>query len=180
MATAAVTATVVTTSCHEAAGRGGSLVASSLSALDALDEYRLVGTDVHDLGTLAGMRSGTIGAALRARRFDIELQPLETRTTGGAIAYLKVEKPLFLFLEGSMGAVVAAGIATTALPDASAVRIGASATRAASSVDRRRALPGPPQALAPLPPPRLFVRGAQAPTSHGGLPLVAFFLFSLF
>jgi hypothetical protein len=43
-----------------------------------------------------------------------------------------------------MGAVVAAGIATTALPDASAVRIGASATRAASSVDRLAAgAPGP-------------------------------------
>jgi hypothetical protein len=42
------------------------------------------------------------------------------------IAYLKVEKPCFLFLEGSTGAVVAAGVATAALPDASAARAGAS------------------------------------------------------
>jgi hypothetical protein len=34
------------------------------AALDALDERRLVGTDVPDLSTLAGTRSGTIGAAL--------------------------------------------------------------------------------------------------------------------
>jgi hypothetical protein len=47
----------------------------------------------------------------------------------GAIAYLKVEKPRFLFLEGSTGVVEAAGIATAALPDASAAR-------AASFVDR--------------------------------------------
>jgi hypothetical protein len=45
--------------------RGGSLTAAALSAArDALDERRLVGMDVPDLSTLAGMRSGTVGAAL--------------------------------------------------------------------------------------------------------------------
>jgi hypothetical protein len=47
-----------------------------------------------------------------------------------------VEKPCFLFLEGSTGAVVEAGVTTAALPDASAACAGASATRAAPSVDR--------------------------------------------
>jgi hypothetical protein len=40
------------------------LAAAVLSALDTLDERRLVGTDVPDHSTLAGVRSGTIGAAL--------------------------------------------------------------------------------------------------------------------
>jgi hypothetical protein len=45
------------------------------------------------------------------------------------MAYLRVEKPRFLFLEGSTGAEAAADVTTVALPDASAAR-------AASSVDR--------------------------------------------
>jgi hypothetical protein len=65
---------------------------------------------------------------------------------GEATAYVKVEKPRFLFLEGSTDAVVAVGITTTALSDASVAR-------AVSSTDR---------------PARLLVRGAQAPTSQGG------------
>jgi hypothetical protein len=52
------------------------------------------------------------------------------------MAYLRVEKPRFLFLEGSTGAGAAADIATVALPDTSAVRAGTSAARGASSVDR--------------------------------------------
>jgi hypothetical protein len=63
-----MTATIVATSCRNpmasAAGRGGLLAAAALSALDTLDERRLVGTDVPDHSTLAGVRSGTIGAAL--------------------------------------------------------------------------------------------------------------------
>jgi hypothetical protein len=59
--------------------RGGSLAATALSAaLDALDERRLVGTDVPNLSTLAGARSGMIGAALSTRRQEFELQPFET------------------------------------------------------------------------------------------------------
>jgi hypothetical protein len=52
------------------------------------------------------------------------------------MAYLRVEKPRFLFLEGSTGAEAAADVATVALPDAPAARTGTSAARAASSVDR--------------------------------------------
>jgi hypothetical protein len=125
--------------------------------------------DVPDLSTLAGARSGTISAALSTRRQEFELQPFETRAFGEAAAYLKVEKPRFLFLEGSADAVAAADIAAAALPDASAARTGASATCAAPSVDRLVAsAPRLPQVLAPLPPPRLSVRGARAPTSQGG------------
>jgi hypothetical protein len=66
---AAVAATTVATSCcnpvTSAVGRCGSLAAVALSILD---ERRLVGTDVPDLSTLAGARSGTIGATVRAQR----------------------------------------------------------------------------------------------------------------
>jgi hypothetical protein len=49
--------------------RGGSPVVAALSvARDALDERRLVGTDVPDLSALAGARSGTVCATLRTRR----------------------------------------------------------------------------------------------------------------
>jgi hypothetical protein len=62
---AVVTATIVATSCRDpvasAAGRGGSLATAALSTLDV---RRLVGMDVPDLSTLAGARSGTIGATL--------------------------------------------------------------------------------------------------------------------
>jgi hypothetical protein len=98
--------------------------------------------------------------------------PLEDGASRGATAYLKVEKPRFLFLEGSTGAVAAADVATVALLEASAAHAGASAARtgtsavcAASSVDRPAA--GAPQAVALLPPPRLSVKGVQAPTSQG-------------
>jgi hypothetical protein len=73
--------------------------------------------------------------------------------------------------------VVVAGIATASLPYASATRAGASATRPTLSIDHLVArASAPPQVLAPLPPPWLLVRGAQL---RGGLPPVAFFLFSL-
>jgi hypothetical protein len=83
----------------------------------------------------------------------------------GAIAYLKVEKPRFLFLEGATGAVEAAGITTAALPDASAAR-------AASYVDRL-------VAGASAPAPGACSSAASAALGEGGLPPVTFFLFSL-
>jgi hypothetical protein len=90
------------------------------------------------------------------------------------MAYLKVEKPRFLFLEGSTGAVATADVATVTLPDASAAHAGTSAVRDASSVDRPVAgAERPPQALSPLPPPRLSMRGVQAPTSRGAPPLLS-------
>jgi hypothetical protein len=181
MGTGGTSDAAVATSGHNtvtsAVGRSGSLATAALSTLDALDERRLVGMDVPDLSTLAGARSGMVGAALRTRRQEIELQPLETRTSEGATAYLKVEKPRFLFLESSMDAMVAAGVATAVLPDASMACAGASVARDASSIDRPAARP--PQALVPLAPLRLLVRGAQAPTSQRGLPPVTLFFFSL-
>jgi hypothetical protein len=119
---------VAATSCCDpaalAAPLGGSLAVAALStAFDALDERRLVGTDVPDLSTLAGARSGTIGAALSTRRQEFELRPFETQPSEEATAYLKLEKPRFLFLEGSADAVVAADVATAALPDTSVDRL---------------------------------------------------------
>jgi hypothetical protein len=75
---ATVAAATVATSCCDpaasAAPRGGSLAAALLStARDTLDERRRVGTDVPDLSTLAGARSGTVVTALRAQRYEIEL-----------------------------------------------------------------------------------------------------------
>jgi hypothetical protein len=110
--------------------------------------------DVPDLSTLAGARSGTVGATLGARRQEVELQPLGTRTSGGATTYLKVEKPCFLFLEGSTGAVEAAAVATAALRDASAAR-------AASPTDR-------PAAGASAPAPGACSSAASAALGEGG------------
>jgi hypothetical protein len=62
------------------------------------------------------------------------------------MAYLRVEKPRFLFLEGSTGAEAMADVATVAPPDASAACAGTSAACADSSVDRPVAgasTPGP-------------------------------------
>jgi hypothetical protein len=128
--------------------------------------------DVPDLSTLAGARSGTIGAALSTRRQEFELQPFETRASGEATAYLKVEKPRFLFLEGSADAVAAAGVAATALPDTSTAC-------ATSSVDRLAAgTSTPAPGTCPSAASVALGEGAQAPTSQGGLPPVAFFLLS--
>jgi hypothetical protein len=53
--------------------RGGSPVAAVLPATrGALDERRLVGTDVSDLSALAGARAGTIGVTLRMRKHKNE------------------------------------------------------------------------------------------------------------
>jgi hypothetical protein len=57
---------------------------------------------------------------------------------------MKVEKPRFLYLEGSADAAKAPVVATAALPDASSTRASASTTRAASSTDRQAAGASPP------------------------------------
>jgi hypothetical protein len=131
-----------------AARRGGSPVAAAvpLVALGAPDKCLLVGTDTSDLSALAGARGGTTGAALSTRRQGFERQPFETRASGEATAYLKVEKSRFLFLEGS--------------PDAVA-RAGASATRAAPSVDRLAV-------DAPVPAPSACSSAASAALGEGG------------
>jgi hypothetical protein len=181
-----VTAVVaVATCCGFAAAtalRGGSPVAAAVPpvALGALDEHLLVGTTASDLSALTGARGGTIGAALSTRRQEFERQPIEIRASGEATAYLKVDKPRFLFLEGSPDPVAAAGVATTVLPDASAARAGASATHVVPSVDRLVA-----GASAPAPgagssaTSAALGEGAQAPTSQGGLPPVALLLLFL-
>jgi hypothetical protein len=55
--------------------------------------------------------------------------------SGGVVAYLKVEKPRFLFLGGSAGVATAADIATATSPATSAARAGTSAGRATSLLD---------------------------------------------
>jgi hypothetical protein len=69
------------------------------------------------------------------------------------MAYLRVEKPRFLFLEGSAGAEVAADAATVTPLDASAAR-------AASSVDR-------PAAGAPAPAPGICSSAASVALGEG-------------
>jgi hypothetical protein len=136
-----VAATTAATSCRDpvatSAPCGGSLIAAALSATrGALDEHRLVGTDTSDHSSLAGARAGMVGATLRTQSQEAELQPFKTGMFGEATTYLKVEKPRFLFLEGSVGAAVAPVVATAVLPDASTARAGASAAHAVSSTDR--------------------------------------------
>jgi hypothetical protein len=117
--------------------RGGSPVVAALpAARGALDERCLMGTDASDLSALAGASVGAVSATLRTRKQKTELQPLEAGTSGGATAYLKVEKPRFLFLEGLADAAMAPVTVATTLLDASAARTGASAARAVSSTDR--------------------------------------------
>jgi hypothetical protein len=62
----------------------------------------------------------------------IKLPPLEVAASGGAVTYLRVEKPRFLFLGGSAGVVAAADVATAAPPVTSMARAGASAARVTS------------------------------------------------
>jgi hypothetical protein len=114
------------------------LVAASVLPVtrSALNERRLVGTDASDLSALAGARGGGGRRHPANAETEIKLLPLENGASRGAMAYLKVEKPRFLFLKGSTGAVAAADVATVTLPDASATRAGTSAVRAASFVDR--------------------------------------------
>jgi hypothetical protein len=89
------------------------------------------------------------------------------------MAYLKVEKPRFLFLEGSTGAVAVAGVTTVTLP-------GASAVHAASSVDRPAVGASAPAPVACSSAASAALdEGVHAPTSQGGPPPVAFLLLFL-
>jgi hypothetical protein len=147
-----MTAIVAVATCYgsvdAATLRGASLVAAAILPVTrgALDERRLVGMDASSLSALAGARGGGRSAPHYERKNrEIKLLPLENGAYGGEMAYLKVEKPRFLFLEGSTGAAAAADVATVTLSDTSVARAGTSAARAAFSVDRRRrALPRPP------------------------------------
>jgi hypothetical protein len=85
---------------------------------------------------LGRREGGTVGVTLRTRRQKNQTPPLKDGASGEAIAYLRVEKLRFLFLEGSTGAVAAADTATVAPPDTPAACADTSVARAASSVDR--------------------------------------------
>jgi hypothetical protein len=108
----------------------------------------------------------------------VEPQPSETRASGEATGYLKVEQTRFLFLEGSPDAVAAAGVAATAPPDTSTMHAGASATRAASSVDLLVAgAPAPaPGARSSIASTTLSEGGAGSHLSGGLPPITLFFL----
>jgi hypothetical protein len=105
-----------------AVSRGGSPDAAALAAArGALDERRLIGTHASDLSTLAGARAGTIGVTLRTGNTRVSIGPSESRTHEGNATNLKLEKPRFLFIEGSGGAAVAPAGAAVALAGTSAV-----------------------------------------------------------
>jgi hypothetical protein len=80
---------------------------------------------------------------------------------GGAIAYLRVENPRFLFLGGSAGTVAAAGAATASPLVVPAVRAGASAARVASPE-------GCLTVGAPAPAPGVVSSAAYAALGEGG------------
>jgi hypothetical protein len=64
--------------------RGGSPVTAALpAARGALNDRRLVGTDVSDLSALAGTRAGMTGATLRTRKCKNEHLPLEIKGERG-------------------------------------------------------------------------------------------------
>jgi hypothetical protein len=147
--------------------------------LGALDERLLVGTDASDLSTLAGARGKTVDATLRTQNGRIKLLPLKNEVSGGAVTYLKVEKPRFLFLEGSAGAVAAAGVANAALPGTPAAHAGTSAPRTAYSMDRSAAgasarAPGTCSSAASA---ALGEGGACSHLSGGSRPVAFFLLF---
>jgi hypothetical protein len=156
---------VATCCCSAAAAalREGSPVAAAVPpvTLGALDEHLLEGTDASDLSALAGARGGTVSATLRTQNERIRLMLLENGASGGVITYLKVEKPRFLFLKGSPGAVAATSVIATALPGVSAVRIGIFTTRATPFVDRL-------VAGASAPTPGTCSPAASAALSEGG------------
>jgi hypothetical protein len=173
----------VATSCGSvatAALRAASLVASAASSAtcDALDERRLVGTAASDLSTLADARGARSASPCEHINGKIKPPPLKDRVSRGAIPHLRVEKPHFLFLEGSTGAAGAAGVAAAAPPEASAVRTGASAARAASVMDcLATSAPAPAPGACSLAASAALGEGARAPTSRGELAPVVLFLF---
>jgi hypothetical protein len=79
----------------------------------------------------------------------------------GAVAYLRVENPRFLFLRGSADVVAAAGVATTSPPVVTAAHAGASAAHVASLV-------GCLAAGAPAPAPGAVSSAASAALGEGG------------
>jgi hypothetical protein len=160
----AVAAAVAAASCRDPVAttvpRGGSLVAAALpAARGAFDKRRLVGTDASDLSPLAGARAGRSMPPCEQRNTRLSFNPSKSGAPGESATYLKLEKPRFLFLEGSGGAATMAVVAA----DAPAALAGAAAVHAASSIDRQAAGTSAP---APLPPLRPLVTGVGDSTSQ--------------
>jgi hypothetical protein len=183
-----MTAVVAVSTCcgsvATATPRGASLVAAVVLPVTrgALDERRLMGTAASDLNTLAGARGARSASPCEREDRKIKLPPLEDGASREVIAYLRVEKPRSLFLEGSTGAVAAADVATVAPPDASTVRantsaaragtpvahVGTSAARAAALMDCLAAgAPAPASGACSPATSAALGEGARAPTSRG-------------
>jgi hypothetical protein len=151
--------------------RGSSPVAALLAtAYGALREHRLVVTGTPDLSAFTGARAGTSGVTLRTRKHEGEHRPSKFRARAGSTAHLKLEKPHFLFLEGSEGA-------TIVLVGVAAALAGASAALADPSTDVPAAgASAPTTGTYPRPPPRPVATGAGDSTSQGGAPVTLLFL----
>jgi hypothetical protein len=151
--------------------RRGSLVAAALSAARcALDERRLVGTDASDLSALAGARAGTVSATLRTHT-KLSSSPSKSGAPGENAAYLKLEKPRFLFLEGSGGTprrLSPPPPRSPTPPWCSPALL--QCVRPPLLTARRQAPPRPPRAPTPPPPLRPLAAGAEDSTSRGGRP----------
>jgi hypothetical protein len=116
--------------------RGGSVAATTLPATrGALDECLLVGTDAPDMSALVGASSGTVDTNLRTKNARSSSSPLKSGVPGENATYLKLEKPRFLFREGSEAATTAPVAGTAALTDAPAALACAYAVHVASSAD---------------------------------------------
>jgi hypothetical protein len=79
---------------------------------------------------------------------ELSSNPFKPGAPGENVAYLKLEKARFLFLEGSGGAPTMPVAAAAVLADAPAALVGASAVRAAFSTDRSEAGASAPAASA--------------------------------
>jgi hypothetical protein len=87
---------------------------------------------------------------------------------GGAITYLRVENPCFLFLGGPTDDVAAAGVATASPPVVPAARAGASMARVASLVGCLAAgAPAPAPGIVSPAASAALGEGVRAPTSRG-------------
>jgi hypothetical protein len=119
-----------------------------------------------------------VGATLRTRRRENETPThLKDAAYGGGDAYLRVEKPRFLFLGGSAGVVAAADVATAAPPVISAARAGTSAARVASLVGCLAAgAPAPSPGAVSSAASAALGEGAKAPPLGEGLSPIALLL----
>jgi hypothetical protein len=98
----------------------------------------------------------------------IKLPPLEDMVSRGVVAYLRVEKPRFLFLGGSTGVVATADVATATPRVTSAAQAGASAVRVGSPAARAASLMGCLATGTPAPAPGAISSAASVALGEGG------------